>query len=121
MKESSKFKELVIPGVFVIVLVLEDGGTFLKRVTTQRLEGSRFGAYLGRPRDISLNISPDRNVSKAGGSRERPRGLQFYLPGWVMNRSHKVDALRWIIPGSRLLLACFWPNRTLEQISRGRE
>ena len=63
------------------------------RVAAQRLEGSRF-------------LTRQLCKLRAGGSRERPSERQFYRPRphrspWAQSRS--VEALRWAIPGSRLL------------------
>jgi hypothetical protein len=67
----------------LLLVFVEDGGALLKRIIAQRLEGSRFSAYLSRCRDFWLSVSPTGRV-KTGGSRERPRGLQLY-PAWVHN------------------------------------
>jgi hypothetical protein len=61
----------------------------------QDLEGSRF-------------VSQQLCMLAAGGSRERPNALQFYARHFDRSgseQSRRVQTLRWIIPGSRLLLS----------------
>jgi hypothetical protein len=77
------------------------------------------GAALARsPASLALFVStlvqPER--VKTGGSRERPSGLQLQ-PSGSFNESEaiRLNAARWIIPGSRLLPKLCGPNRALNQ------
>jgi hypothetical protein len=59
------------------------------------LEGSRF-------------VSQQLCMLAAGGSREWPNALQFYASHFdrsASEQSRRINALRWVIPGSRLLLS----------------
>ena len=72
----------------------------MRRAIVQRLEGSRFGAYLSALANfVSTLIRPTR--TKTGGSRERLSGSQLYGRG--VNESQ-----RWINhhPGLFLGAAC---------------
>jgi hypothetical protein len=67
-----------------------------------------------RPTRVARDLEGSRFVSQqlcmlaAGGSREWPNVLQFYASHFdrsASEQSRRINALRWVIRGSRLLLS----------------
>ena len=78
----------------------EGRGTLIRRVSSQRLEGSRFGLRPAALADFASTLIP-RKRAKTGGSRERLNGSQVYAgaqPIRVRGEPSRRD-----VSGSRLL------------------
>ena len=83
------------------LVLVETLGKLIGHICSQRLEGSRFGAYQTTSQySFQRSIRP-KNVA-TGGSRESPSAM--HLPGAFdsFGPPHRA-ASRWVVPGSRLL------------------
>jgi hypothetical protein len=86
---------------------LEGSQTSPHRLDSGRLRrASRFRPYRLKRHEFNKWRTPRPESSTTGGSRGRLEVWQFYGP--VVSAAHGIDAmgktLRWVIPGSRLLL-----------------